>query len=85
MPLTFDSLKWFHSLAVAAVWNFIREERGEDLIEYAYLAAFVGVTAYAVLNNIVPEVAATYNAWLDPNTGTPSLWEPAPAWTSSGS
>jgi Flp pilus assembly pilin Flp len=85
MPLTLESLKRFSSPAVATVWDFIREERGEDLIEYAYLAAFVGVTGYAVLNNIVPEVAATYNAWVDPNTGPPSLWEPAPAWTSSGS
>ena len=84
MP-TVDVLRRLAGRAVSTVSAFIREDGGQDLIEYAYLAAFVGVAGYAVLNNIVPEVAATYNAWLDPNTGTPSLWEPAPAWNSSGS
>ena len=84
MP-TVDVLRRLAGRAVSTVFAFIREDDGQDLIEYAYLAAFVGVVGYAVLSNLVPEIAATYNAWLDPNTGTPSLWEPAPAWTSSGS
>jgi Flp pilus assembly pilin Flp len=84
MP-TVDVLRRLAGRAVSTVSAFIREDDGQDLIEYAYLAAFVGVAGYAVLSNIVPEVAATYNAWIDPNTGTPSLWEPAAPWTSSGS
>lgn len=65
--------------------RFFREEGGQDLIEYAYLAAFFGIAGYLVLSTIGPAVGATYNAWLDPATGTPSLWEPAQPWTSSGS
>ena len=31
--------------------NFVRDERGEDLIEYGLLAAFVGGVALALLVN----------------------------------
>ena len=44
----------------------------QDLIEYAFLAAFVGIAGYVALNAIGPTVDATYNSWLDPTTGTPS-------------
>ena len=52
--------------------------RGRTCIEYAYLAAFVGVAGYVALNGIVPAVATTYNQLDRPNRpGAPSLWEPA--------
>ena len=70
---------------VALVRAFVVEEDGQDLIEYAFVAAFIGIAGYVVLNGIGPAVGGTYNAWLDPSTGTPSLWEPAQPWTSSGS
>ena len=31
------------------IGNFIRDERGEDLIEYGLLAAFVATIAFAVI------------------------------------
>jgi|WetSurMetagenome_2_1015567.scaffolds.fasta_scaffold1928348_1 Flp pilus assembly pilin Flp len=31
--------------------NFVRDEKGEDLIEYGLLAAFVAAVAVAVLTN----------------------------------
>ena len=31
--------------------NFVRDERGEDLIEYGLLAAFVAAVAVAILTN----------------------------------
>ena len=31
--------------------NFVRDEQGEDLIEYGLLAAFVAAVAVAVLSN----------------------------------
>ena len=69
----------------ALVRAFVDEEDGQDLIEYAFLAAFIGIAGYVVLSGIGPEVGATYNAWLDPSTGTPSLWEAGEPWTSAGS
>jgi Flp pilus assembly pilin Flp len=62
--------------------GFIRDDRGQDLIEYAFLAAFVGIAGWLALRAIGPTVGSTYAAWLSPTTGTPSLWEPAPPWTS---
>ncbi len=34
-----------------AIRNFVRDEQGEDLIEYGLLAAFVAAVAVAVLSN----------------------------------
>ena len=85
MPLTSDNRRRFAVHAIASLRRFLREDGGQDLIEYAYLAAFVGVAGYVALNGIVPAVAATYDNWINPNTGTPSLWEPASPWSSSGS
>jgi Flp pilus assembly pilin Flp len=69
----------------ALVWRFLRDDEGQDLIEYAYLAAFIGTAGWFALNSIVPTVGTMYNSWLDPASGTPSLWEPAAPWSSSGS
>ena len=66
----------------SVLWTFVREEEGQDLIEYALLAAFVGVSGWLVLNSIGPTMLNTYNAWINPTTGTPSLWQPAEPWTS---
>lgn len=60
------------------------EDDAQDLVEYALLAAFVGTAGMLALNAIGPAVASTYNSWLDPTTGTPSLWAP-PETASAGS
>lgn len=54
-----------------------REELGQDLIEYALLAAFIGVAGAAVLQTMNVTIFNTYSTWIDPTVGTPSLWEPA--------
>lgn len=43
--------------------RFVREESGQDVIEYALLCAFIGVCAVAAWINIPPAIAAAYNAW----------------------
>jgi Flp pilus assembly pilin Flp len=58
------------------LWRFASEEQGQDLVEYAYLAAFVGVTSYLALNGIRDAVGTTYQSWLDPDIGVPSAWNP---------
>jgi len=45
------------------VWRLIREETGQDLIEYALLSAFIGVCAVAAWVNIPPAISAAYQAW----------------------
>jgi Flp pilus assembly pilin Flp len=40
--------------------RFVREEEGQDIIEYAFLAAFVSVVAYALIVTIGQDVIVVY-------------------------
>ena len=42
--------------------RFIRDEGGQDIIEYVLLAAFISVVAVLILKAISPLVLALYNA-----------------------
>ena len=53
-----------------------REEDGQDLVEYAFLAAFVATAGVVVLNALGPTIATTFASWSDPTVGAPSLWNP---------
>jgi Flp pilus assembly pilin Flp len=57
------------------VERFWRDDRGQDLIEYALLTAAVGVAAAATWPLIVETIGTTYTA-LD--AGTQGLWDPPP-------
>ena len=65
--------------------RFIREDAGQDLMEYAFLAAALATAGMLALNAIGPAVGVTYNTWIGPTTGSPALWQPAEPWTSAGS
>lgn len=41
--------------------RFFREEDGQDMVEYALLAAFISIVAIAALQVIGPRVAAIYD------------------------
>ena len=56
--------------------RFITEDSGQDLVEYGLLAAFIGIAGWVTLLAIDETVLATYQSWLDPTSGTPSVWEP---------
>ena len=66
----------------ADIRRFIVEDSAQDLIEYAFLAAFLATAGMLALNSIGPTVASTYSSWIDPSTGVPSLWNPAEPLTS---
>ena len=59
-----------------AVHWFVADEGGQDVVEYALLAAFVGVAGYLALGAISSTVASVYASWMDPTGGVPSLWDP---------
>ncbi len=42
--------------------RFVREEQGQDLIEYALLAAFIALAATAVLIVIGPKIDTLYTS-----------------------
>jgi Flp pilus assembly pilin Flp len=41
--------------------RFVREEEGQDIIEYALLAAFISVVAWLILQNIGQDVQQMYS------------------------
>jgi Flp pilus assembly pilin Flp len=57
--------------------RFVREDDGQDVVEYALMAAFFGVVGYLALSQIGTAVLNTYTSWQDPASGVPSLWDPA--------
>ena len=69
--------------AFPLLYLLFTSDDAQDLIEYAFLAAFVGIAGYLTLGTIAPTVYATYTSWIDPDAGVPSLWDPSPPFTSS--
>ena len=62
--------------------RFAFEDQGQDLVEYALMAAFVATAGMLVLNNLSSDIKNVYNSWLDPSSGVPSLWDPETSVTS---
>jgi len=58
--------------------HFVVSDDAQDLIEYAFLAGFIGVAGYLSLGVITGTIGTTYGSWLDPTAGVPSLWDPSP-------
>jgi Flp pilus assembly pilin Flp len=56
--------------------DLVRDDSAQDTVEYAFLAAFIGIAGYVTITSIVPALASTYASWIDPNQGVPRLWAP---------
>ena len=56
--------------------RFAAEDGGQDLVEYALLAAFIGIAGWAVLMTLPGVIGDTYASWLDPTNGVPGMWDP---------
>ncbi len=41
--------------------RFLNDESGQDLIEYALVAALVGLGAVAAMNNLATSIGSTFN------------------------
>jgi len=44
-----------------ALKNFVAREEGQDLVEYALLAALLSIVSIAALKTLGPKIAATWN------------------------
>ena len=53
--------------------RLVVNDRGQDLIEYALLTAFIGLAGAAALNLVAASMNTTYDGW---GTGINNLWEP---------
>jgi hypothetical protein len=69
-------------ISVRLLRRLIGQDAGQDIVEYAFLAAFIGIVGYLALTGIRTAVGTTYSVWLNPSAGVPSLWDPAAPLTS---
>lgn len=53
--------------------QFVREESAQDLVEYAYLTAFIGLAGLAVWQAIVGTMGTAYLGY---DTNVQGAWEP---------
>jgi Flp pilus assembly pilin Flp len=53
--------------------HLVLSDKGQDLIEYALLAAFIGLAGVGLFNVIAASMNASYTSW---DTGVNNLWEP---------
>jgi Flp pilus assembly pilin Flp len=53
--------------------SLMADDRGQDLVEYALLSAFIGLAGMAALNLIAQAIGFTYAAW---DTNVNDAWEP---------
>ncbi len=58
-----------------ALTRLIREDDGQDLIEYALLTAAIGLGAVLAFQAWSAAINGTYGSW---NTVVNSLWDPRP-------
>ena len=62
----------------SALGTLIADEAGQDLVEYALLTGFLAFAGYIVLMALGVDIFNTYTSWVNPATGTPTLWDPPP-------
>jgi len=56
-----------------ALTRLIADDSGQDLLEYALLAAFIGVAGALILPEIAEQMGDAYGGWL---SGAEAAWEP---------
>ncbi len=67
----FHSTKLLHMTPLLS--RLLRDEYGQDLIEYALLTTFVGLAAIAVFDLIRGSIVTVYGGW---NSSSNSHWQP---------
>jgi Flp pilus assembly pilin Flp len=60
---------------VALIARLIRDDHGQDLVEYALLTAFFGLCALLAWTNLRAALGASYGGT---TAGVQSLWDPPP-------
>lgn len=55
--------------------RFVRDESGQDLIEYGLLTAIIGIVGVLAFSTFAGQMENAYGTW---NTNSQALWEPCP-------
>ena len=53
--------------------RLVREDEGQDLVEYALLGAFIGLACFAGFQTVQNTIFGAYGNW---DTGQQGLWVP---------
>ena len=53
------------------VARFVADDGAQDLVEYALLAAFIGVAGWAIVTTLPDVMRTTYESWTDPTAVCP--------------
>jgi len=62
-------------MLIRCVLRFVRDENGQDLVEYALLTAIVGLASILIFPSIATKMGAAYFSWVD---GAESKFMPCP-------
>ena len=83
--MVFPQQRTRHASGIARqLARFAADDSAQDLIEYALLAAFIGIAGWAILQAMPNVMGATYASWIDTTNGVPGRWDP-PEPASAGS
>ena len=63
-------------IRLGLVARFVADDGAQDLVEYALLAAFIGVAGWAIVTTLPDAMRTTYESWADPTVGVPGQWDP---------
>jgi Flp pilus assembly pilin Flp len=55
--------------------RFLKDERGQDLVEYGLLAAIIAIAGALILPQIAPKMNTAYQNW---GTQVYNIWVPPP-------
>lgn len=55
----------------SAIWRFVEDDDAQDLVEYAYLTAFIGLAGLVVWQNIVTLMGDHYT---NANVAVENIW-----------
>ena len=61
--------------AVAFAIRFLRDDRGQDLVEYGLLAAIFAIAAALIFPSLIPAMGSTYNNY---GNDINNAWVPGP-------
>ena len=65
---------------MALLANLVRDERGQDLVEYGLLMTLIGLVCVACFDLLKSAIHNAYASWTNDTTGANSAWEtPDPA------
>jgi Flp pilus assembly pilin Flp len=61
--------------ATALAAQFVSNDSGQDLIEYALLTGIVGISGVLILSTLSTTMGTAYKGW---NTAGQNAWQPCP-------